>query len=81
MSTISRDTIPDARKLSVLAYELNSLALAAAAQAESLARHGLPGGACEDGGRLAEQIDDLIRSLQAGTRAMRVARRRAMAQG
>lgn len=79
MSTVSHDAIPDARKLSVLAYELNALALAAAAEASSLARHELPA----DGGDgdLAEQIHELIRSLQAGTRAMRVARRRAVAQG
>lgn len=63
-----------ARRLSVLAYELNSLALAAAAEAATLARGGL-GEVAEDG-VLAEELDQLIRHLQHGTRAMRVARRR-----
>jgi len=67
---------PDVRKLSVLAYELNSLALAAAAEAASLARGGLADGESAEGGPLADEINDLIRHLQHGTRAMRIARRR-----
>lgn len=74
MHDIGTGERPDVRKLSVLAYELNSLALAAAAEAETLARGGLAD--TGDGGSLADEINDLIRRLQAGTKAMRIARRR-----
>lgn len=79
MTKLSHSAHPDVRKLSVLAYELNSLALAAAAEAATLARGNWSDGDDghgDDDGLLAAEMHDLIQRLQVGTRAMRVARRR-----
>jgi hypothetical protein len=75
MTEFERTGVPDVRSLSVLAYELNSLALAAAAEAATLARGGA-GDAADGDEALADELNDLIRRLQRGTRAMRLARRR-----
>ena len=79
MTDLNRAVQPEVRNLSVLAYELNSLALAVAAEAATLARGRVPtpgDGHDGDGEVLAAEMNDLIRRLQEGTRAMRIARRR-----
>lgn len=67
----ARTVTPETASLSVAAYELNSLALAAAAEAETLARHGATDAADE---ALMREMNDLIARLKHGTRAMRFAR-------
>lgn len=64
---------PKVPSLSVMAYELNSVALAVAAEAETLARRG-DAGAGDADACLVEEMEALIRRLQHGTRALRFAR-------
>ncbi|GEM_PF-4595925 len=76
MTDLNHAVQPEVRNLSVLAYELNSLALVVAAEAATLARVPASGDGDDDGDVLAAEMNDLIRRLQEGTRAMRIARRR-----
>lgn len=75
MQDHARADLPDVHSLAVMAYELNSVALKVAAEAETLARRGT---AKDDGDPvepvLIQEMDALIRRLQEGTRALRFAR-------
>lgn len=69
--------MPETGNLAVIAYELNSVALKMAAEAETLARRGIAPDRTESEATqpmLVEEMRDLIRHLNEGTRALRFAR-------
>lgn len=70
---VERDS-PRVPSVSVTAYELNSVALAVAAEAETLARRGQAGETGEIDASVVEEMEALISRLQRGTRALRFAR-------
>ncbi len=74
MNELVAGASPKVPSLAVVAYELNSLALAVAAEAETLARYGEAAATHEADACLVEEMEALIRRLQHGTRALRFAR-------
>lgn len=68
-----RSEEPAVSNLSVLAYELNFVALAMAAEADSIARGGME--EAESAEAMARQMNDLIARLQRATKQFRYARR------